>query len=72
MFTPWRLWLHQQVGHALEEVHAGRLMEHAAEVVEHFTQSMDREDLKKALEYDVMAAQWSMAMHAYGEGVSTS
>ena len=67
MFAPRRIRLHQQVGRALEEVHAGRLMEHAAAMAEHFTQSTDREDLQKALEYGVMAAERSMAVYAYGE-----
>ena len=67
MFAPRRIRLHQQVGRALEEVHAGRLREKAAEMAEHFTQSTDREDLQKALEYGVMAAERSMAVYAYGE-----
>ena len=67
MFAPRRIRLHQQVGRALEEVHAGRLREHAAAMAEHFTQSTDREDLQKALEYGVMAAERSMAVYAYGE-----
>ena len=67
MFAPRRIRLHQQVGRALEEVHAGRQREHAAAMAEHFTQSTDREDLQKALDYGVMAAERSMAVYAHGE-----
>jgi len=49
MFAPRRIRLHQQVGRALEEVHARRLEEHAAELAEHFSQSTEADDLQKAL-----------------------
>ena len=69
MFAPRRIRFHQQVGRALEEVHARRPEEHAAELAEHFAQSTEREDLEKALAYAEMAAQRSMAVYAYGEAV---
>ena len=67
MFAPRRIRLHQQVDRALEDVHVDRLREHAAEMAEHFTQSTDREDLQKALEYGIMAVERSIAVYAYGE-----
>ena len=60
MFAPRRIRLHQQMGRALPEIHAGRLREHAAEMAEHFTQSTDMEDVQKALEYGAMAAERSI------------
>ena len=67
LFVPRRIRLHQQVGRALEEAHAGHLTDHAAEMAEHFAQSTERKDLQKALEYGELAAQRSMAVYAYGE-----
>ncbi len=55
--APRRIRLHQQVARALEEIHAGRLPEHAAELAEHFSYSTDPSDLTKAVSYGEMAAQ---------------
>ena len=68
-FAPRRIRLHQQVGRALEEVHAARPEEHAAELTDHFAQSTEREDLEKALRYGEMAAERAMSVYAYGEAV---
>ena len=68
-FAPRRLRLHQQVGRALEEVYEGRPEEHAAELAEHFGQATEREDLKKALSYEEIAAERAMQVYAWGEAV---
>jgi predicted ATPase len=47
--APRRIWFHQQVAHALEEVHALRLEGHAAELAEHYAFSSDPLDLAKAI-----------------------
>ncbi len=41
--APRRIRLHQQVARALEDVHARRPEEHAAELAEHFAHSSDAE-----------------------------
>jgi tetratricopeptide (TPR) repeat protein len=69
MIAPQRLKLHQQVARALEKQYAGRLEEHAAELAEHFSQSTDPVDLKKAVEYGEMAAKRATDVYAYGEAV---
>jgi tetratricopeptide (TPR) repeat protein len=61
--------LHQQVARALETQYADRIEEHAAELAEHFSQSTDPADLKKAVEYGEMAANRSLDVYAYGEAV---
>lgn len=48
--APRRLRLHQGVARALESQYATRLEEHAVELAEHFAQSTDADDLKKAVE----------------------
>ena len=67
--APRRIRLHQQVAQTLEEVHAARLEDHAAELAEHFSHSSDPSALAKAIEYGAMAAQRATAVYAYGEGV---
>jgi hypothetical protein len=67
IFAPRRIRLHQQVGNALEEVHARRLEEHAAELAEHFSQSTETADLEKAVRYGELAAQRAMGVFDYGE-----
>jgi predicted ATPase len=67
MIAPQLLKLHQQVARALEKQYAGRLEEHAAELAEHFSQSTDPADLKKAVEYGEMAAKRATDVYAYGE-----
>jgi predicted ATPase len=69
MIAPRRLQLHRQVACALEAQYAGRLEEHAAELSEHFSQSTDPIDLKKAVEYGEMAARRAMDVYAYSEDV---
>jgi len=69
LFTPRRLRLHQQVARALEQQYATRLEEHAAELAEHFAQSSEPADLKKAVIYAELAAQGALSVYAYGEAV---
>jgi DNA-binding CsgD family transcriptional regulator len=59
--------LHQQVARALEEVHARRLDDHAAELAEHFAFSSDASDLSKAADYAALAARRATEVFAYGE-----
>jgi serine/threonine protein kinase/tetratricopeptide (TPR) repeat protein len=67
IIAPRRIRLHQQVGRALEAIHARRLDEHAAELAEHFSHSSEPSDLAKAVEYGDRAAQRATAVFAYGE-----
>jgi tetratricopeptide (TPR) repeat protein len=67
MIAPQRLKLHQQVARALESLYSTRLEEHATELAEHFSQSTDPADLKKAVAYGEMAAKRAMDVYAYGE-----
>jgi predicted ATPase len=57
ILAPRRLRLHQQVAHALEEVHARRLEEHAAELAEQYAFSSDAGNLAKAVSYGELAAR---------------
>src|SRR5205814_1478647 len=57
LFSARRLRLHQEVARALERQHASRLDEHAAELAEHFAQSTDPEDLRKAVRYGELGAR---------------
>jgi tetratricopeptide (TPR) repeat protein len=68
MIAPQRLQLHQQVARSLETQYAKRLEGHAAELAEHFSQSTNPADLKKAVEYSEMAAKRASDVYAYGEG----
>jgi predicted ATPase len=65
--APRRMRLHQQVAHALEEVHRRRLDEHAAQVAEHYAFSSDSLDLAKAVHYGEVAARRATDVFAYGE-----
>jgi hypothetical protein len=67
IFAPRRIRIHQQVGRALEAVHARRIDEHAAELAEHFAQSTEAPDLEKALHYSELAAQRAMSVFAYSQ-----
>ena len=69
MVAPRRLRIHQQVARALESQYSTRLDDHAAELAEHFAQSTDAEDLKKAVHYGELAARRAVAVYAYGEAV---
>jgi len=69
MIAPQRLQLHQQVARVLETQYEKRLGEHAVELAEHFSQSTDPADLKKAVEFSEMAAQRASGVYAYGEVV---
>ena len=69
LIAPQRLQLHQQVARSLEKQYEKRLEEHAAELAEHFSQSTDPADLKKAVEYGEMAAKRALDVYAYGEAV---
>ena len=67
IMAPRRIRLHQQVAHALEEVHARRLEEHATELAEHYAFSSDTLDLGKAVHYGELAARRATDVFAYGE-----
>jgi hypothetical protein len=67
ILAPRRLRLHQQVARALEEVHARRLEEHAAELAEQYAFSSDPADLAKAVAYGELAARRATEVFAYGE-----
>jgi DNA-binding CsgD family transcriptional regulator/tetratricopeptide (TPR) repeat protein len=67
MLAPRRIRLHQQVARALEEVHARRLEEHAAELAQHYAFSSDPLDLAKAVRFGEFAAQRAGDVFAYGE-----
>ncbi len=69
MIAPRRLRLHQQVAQTLERQYGSRLDEHAAELAEHFAQSTDLADLRKAVRYGELAAAQAMAVYAYSEAV---
>jgi tetratricopeptide (TPR) repeat protein len=69
MIAPQRLQLHQQVARSLETQYAKRPEEHAAELAEHFSQSTNPTDLKKAIAYGEMAAQRATSVYAFGEAV---
>jgi predicted ATPase len=64
---PRRMRLHQQIARALEEVHARRLDEHAAELAEQYAFSSAAPDLVKAVSYGEMAARRATEVFAYGE-----
>jgi tetratricopeptide (TPR) repeat protein len=66
IFAPRRIRLHQQVGRALEEMYSRRLDEHAAELAEHFAQSTETPDLRKAVLYGEQAAQRAQRVFDYG------
>jgi tetratricopeptide (TPR) repeat protein len=65
--APRRIRLHQQVARAVEEIHPGRLDEHAAELAEHYAFSSDILDLAKAVRYGELAAKLATDVFAYGE-----
>jgi DNA-binding CsgD family transcriptional regulator len=67
MVAPRRIRLHQQVAQALEEAHAHRLDEHAAELAEHYSFYSDTLNLAKAVEYGEIAAKRAVDAFAYGE-----
>jgi DNA-binding CsgD family transcriptional regulator/tetratricopeptide (TPR) repeat protein len=67
VLAPRRIRLHQQLARALEEVHARRLEEHAAELAEHYAFSSDPFDLAKAVRYGELAARRASDVFAYGE-----
>jgi tetratricopeptide (TPR) repeat protein len=69
IIAPRRIRLHQQVAHSLESLYAKRLEEHAAELAEHFSHSIDPVDLKKAVQYGELAAKQATDVYAYGEAV---
>lgn len=67
MIAPQRIRLHQRVARALEQIYAGRLEEHAAELAEHTAYSADPVDLAKAVAYGRMAARRAADVYAFGE-----
>jgi len=69
IIAPRRLRLHREIAHAIEEVHARRLVEHSGELAEHFAFSTDTGDLEKAVHYGALAAQNANRVFAYSEAV---
>jgi hypothetical protein len=67
--APRRIRLHQHIARVLEEVHARRLDEHAAELAEHYAFSSDSLDLAKAVHYGEVAARRATDVSAYGEAI---
>jgi DNA-binding CsgD family transcriptional regulator len=67
IIAPRRIRLHHQVARVLEDVHAPRLNEHAAELAEHYAFSSDTNDLARAVEYGQLAAKRATDVFAYGE-----
>jgi DNA-binding CsgD family transcriptional regulator len=67
IMAPRRIRLHQQIARVLEEVHARRLEEHAAELAEHYSFSSDTLDLAKAVQYAELATRRATNVFAYGE-----
>jgi DNA-binding CsgD family transcriptional regulator len=67
ILAPRRIRLHQQVARVLEEIHARRLEEHAAELAEHYSFSSATSDLSKAVDYATMASQRATEVFAHGE-----
>jgi tetratricopeptide (TPR) repeat protein len=67
IMAPRRIRLHQHIARALEEVHARRLDEHAAELAEHYAFSSDTKDLAKAVYHGELAAKRAIDVFAYGE-----
>jgi DNA-binding CsgD family transcriptional regulator/tetratricopeptide (TPR) repeat protein len=67
ILAPRRIRLHQQIARVVEEVHARRLDEHAAELAEHYAFSSDAHDLAKAVSYAELAARRAGEVFAYGE-----
>jgi DNA-binding CsgD family transcriptional regulator len=67
IFAPRRVQWHRLVAATLQDVHAGRLDEHAAELAEHFSQSMDAGDLASAVNFGELAAKRASSVYAYAE-----
>ncbi|HEX5141483.1 MAG TPA: AAA family ATPase, partial [Dehalococcoidia bacterium] len=65
--APRRLRFHQDVARSLEAEYATRRDEHAAELAEHFANSTDRDDLAKAVNYGVIAAERAQRVFDHGE-----
>jgi hypothetical protein len=70
IFAPRRIRWHQQVARALEDVHGRRLEEHAQELAEHYSQSVDPSDLTKAVQFAEMAGRRAMSVFDYGEALA--
>src|SRR5262249_34751770 len=62
-----RVHLHRRVGTALEELYAGDVELHLAELAHHFYESARRDDAGKALAYARRAAERSLGLLAYEE-----
>jgi eukaryotic-like serine/threonine-protein kinase len=67
--APLRIRRHQQVARALEDIYGPRVVEHAAELAEHYSHSSNSGDLAKAVAFGERAARRSMQVFAYGEAV---
>ncbi len=65
--APRRIRLHQHIARVLEEIHARRLDEHAAELAEHYSFSSDTSDLAKAVRFGELAARRATEVFAFGE-----
>jgi len=64
IFAPRRIRWRQQVARALEAVYSQCLDDHAAELAEHFAQSVDHKDLTKAISYGDLAAKRAVSVFA--------
>ena len=69
IFAPRRIRYHQQVGRAIERIHANRIEEHASELADHFANSSDVDDLTRAVTYGEMAADRALEVYALREAV---
>jgi tetratricopeptide (TPR) repeat protein len=69
MIAPRRLRLHGDVAHALEQLYAHRLEEHAGELAEHYAFSTNTGDLEKAVHYGELPARRAVYAFAHGEAV---
>jgi DNA-binding CsgD family transcriptional regulator len=67
--TPQRVRLHQQLGEALERLHAGHLDAYYDELAHHFFQAASAGSLDKAIAYAVTAAERATAQLAWESSV---
>ncbi|MGH2349594.1 MAG: ATP-binding protein, partial [bacterium] len=64
-----RISLHQKVGETLELEYPGRLDAVVEDLAHHFTEAPHGENLRKAIEYSVAAAEKAMRLFAYEDAV---
>ncbi len=68
--TPRRVVLHRQIGQALEELHAGNLEPHLAELAHHFYQAAPGGDIDKAIGYAKRAGDRATEVYAWEEAAT--